>query len=140
MKKFDANYANCPSRDVLAHVAGKWTVLVLAILVEGTMRFNELRRQIQGITQKALTQTLRDLERQGLVSRKVFAEVPPRVEYSLTALGRSLVKVLESVRDWAEAHTQEVMQAQLRFDEKKRVAMRKAPASRTPARAGLASA
>jgi DNA-binding HxlR family transcriptional regulator len=114
--KFDACVAGCPARDLLSHVADKWTVLVLGVLTGGTARFNELRRRVQGITQKVLTQTLRDLERQGLVSRKVFAEVPLRVEYTLTPLGRSLVKVLQGVQDWAEAHAGEVMLAHQRFE------------------------
>ena len=71
---------------------------------------------MQGITQKVLTQTLRDLERLGFVSRKVYAEVPPRVEYSLTPLGRSLVRVLDNVRQWADTHTGEVLAAQQRFE------------------------
>ena len=122
-RKFDACVAGCVSRDVLAHVADKWTVLVLVVLTERTTRFNELRRRVQGITQKVLTRTLRDLERQGLVSREVFAEVPPRVEYTLTALGRSLVKVLEGVQEWAEAHAGEVMLAKQRFAEKQAALM-----------------
>lgn len=122
--KFDACVAGCVSREVLAHVADKWTVLVLVVLTERTTRFNEMRRRVQGITQKVLTRTLRDLERQGLVSRVVFAEVPPRVEYTLTALGRSLVKVLEGVQEWAEAHAGEVMLAKQRFEEKQATAAR----------------
>jgi DNA-binding HxlR family transcriptional regulator len=106
----------CPSRAVLAQVADKWTVLILHVLRADTTRFNELRRKVQGITQKVLTQTLRDLERLGLVSRKIYAEVPPRVEYSLTPLGRSLVRVLDSVREWADSHTGEVLAAQQRFE------------------------
>ena len=109
---------------MLAHVADKWTVLVLVVLTERTTRFNELRRRVQGITQKVLTRTLRDLERQGLVSRAVFAEVPPRVEYTLTPLGRSLVKVLEGVQEWAEAHAGEVMLAKQRFEDKQAAAAR----------------
>ena len=108
MKKFDAFSAACPAREILASVANKWTVLVLAVLTEGTTRFNALRRRVQGVTQKALTQTLRDLERLGLVSRRVYAEVPPRVEYSLTPLGSSLKKILEPVCRWAEEHLHEV--------------------------------
>lgn len=127
--KFDACVAGCVSREVLAHVADKWTVLVLVVLTERTTRFNELRRRVQGITQKVLTRTLRDLERQGLVSRAVFAEVPPRVEYTLTALGRSLVKVLEGVQEWAEAHAGEVMLAKQRFEDKQ------AATARPPGRA-----
>ena len=115
-RRFNAMTATCPSREVLAHVADKWTVLILGVLTEDTTRFNELRRRVQGITQKVLTQTLRDLERLGFVSRKIYAEVPPRVEYSLTPLGRSLVRVLDNVRQWADTHTGEVLAAQQRFE------------------------
>ncbi|QJR11887.1 hypothetical protein DSM104443_02970 [Usitatibacter rugosus] len=115
-RRFNAMTATCPSRAVLAHVADKWTVLILGVLTEDTTRFNELRRRVQGITQKVLTQTLRDLERLGFVSRKIYAEVPPRVEYSLTPLGRSLVRVLDNVREWADTHTGEVLAAQQRFE------------------------
>jgi len=125
MKRFDAFNAACPAREILASVANKWTVLVLSVLTRDTTRFNELRRCVQGVTQKALTQTLRDLERLGLVSRRIYAEVPPRVEYSLTPLGHSLVKVLDDIKAWTETHAPEVMQAQQRFDrqvEKRRAA------------------
>lgn len=114
--RFDAFSAACPARDILATIADKWTVLVLSVLVDGTTRFNELRRRVQGVTQKALTQTLRDLERLGLVSRRIYAEVPPRVEYSLTPLGHSLVEVLDDIRQWTESHAAEVLQAKQRFD------------------------
>ena len=113
--KFNALSARCPARDVLGHVADKWTVLVLVILIEGTARFNELRRRIDGITQKMLTRTLRDLEENGFVSRRIYAEVPPRVEYTLTPLGHSLVKVLDTVRDWANRHAGDVVAARQRF-------------------------
>jgi DNA-binding HxlR family transcriptional regulator len=115
-KRFDAFFSRCPSREILASIANKWTVLVLSVLTEDTTRFNELRRRVQGVTQKALTQTLRDLERLGLVSRRIYAEVPPRVEYSLTPLGRSLVKVLDEIKKWTEDHAPDVMQAQQRFE------------------------
>ncbi|HSN20750.1 MAG TPA: helix-turn-helix domain-containing protein [Usitatibacter sp.] len=116
MKRFDALSAACPAREILASIANKWTVLVLSVLTEDTARFNELRRRVQGVTQKVLTQTLRDLERLGLVSRRIYAEVPPRVEYSLTPLGHSLVKVVDSIKAWTESHAPEVMQAQQRFE------------------------
>jgi DNA-binding HxlR family transcriptional regulator len=114
--RFDALSATCPARAILASVANKWTVLVLSVLTEDTARFNELRRRVQGVTQKALTQTLRDLERLGLVSRRIYAEVPPRVEYSLTPLGHSLCKVLDNIKEWTESHAPDVMQAQQRFE------------------------
>lgn len=120
--RFNVRNALCPARGVLAKIADKWAVLVLEVLLERTTRFNEIRRRVQGVSQKMLTQTLRDLERSGLVSREIFAEVPPRVEYSLTPLGRSLVAVLETVTDWAEANTRQVMEAQKRFDQRKAAA------------------
>jgi len=120
--RFDVRNALCPARAVLTKIADKWAVLVLEVLLERTTRFNEIRRRVQGVSQKMLTQTLRDLERSGLVSREIFAEVPPRVEYSLTPLGRSLVSVLETVTDWAEANTRQVMEAQKKFDQRKAVA------------------
>ena len=116
MPRFDALSATCPARAILASVANKWTVLVLSVLTEDTTRFNELRRRVQGVTQKGLTQTLRELERLGLVSRRIYAEVPPRVEYSLTPLGHSLVKVLDNIKEWTESHAPEVVQAQQRFE------------------------
>ncbi len=119
MAKYNAWSAQCPARQILAQIADKWTVLVLGVLLERTTRFNELRRRVQGISQKMLTQTLRDLERRGMVKREIFPEVPPRVEYSLTPLGRSLVKVLDSVADWAEAHVVQVLEAQKNFDMRK---------------------
>jgi DNA-binding HxlR family transcriptional regulator len=88
----------CPTRLVLHRIADKWTVMIVGRLATGTMRFGEIKREIGGISQKVLTQTLRGLERDGLVSRKVHPEIPPRVEYSLTSLGRTLVGVLEQIR------------------------------------------
>jgi DNA-binding HxlR family transcriptional regulator len=114
--RFDALSATCPARAILASVANKWTVLVLSVLTEDTARFNELRRRVQGVTQKVLTQTLRDLERLGLVSRRIYAEVPPRVEYSLTPLGHSLCKVIDNIKEWTETHAPDVLQAQQRFE------------------------
>ena len=129
-QRFDCRYQACPSRGVLAHVAGKWTVLILAVLVEGTARFSMLRKRVDGVTQKVLTQTLRDLERFGLVSREIFPEVPPRVEYSLTPLGRSLVKVLEELRAWIDTHTHEVLAAEQRYEQRQRAAERREAARR----------
>lgn len=128
--RYDVMSASCPSRDVLAYISDKWTVLVLAILMGGTTRFNELRRRIGGITQKMLTRTLRDLEENGFVSRRIYAEVPPRVEYTLTPLGHSLVKVLDTVRDWANRHAGDVVSARERFARER---LRAASERRTPA-------
>lgn len=107
----------CPTRDLLDRIADKWTTLVIGTLGCGApVRFSELRRQIDGISQKMLTQTLRDLERDGLVVRKAYAVVPPRVEYSLTPLGQTLRDPLRALETWATQHMGEVRQAQERFD------------------------
>ena len=103
-------------RQVLARIADKWTAMVLAALSTGAKRHNELRRRAGGISQKMLTQTLRSLERDGLVRRQVFAQVPPRVEYSLTPLGQSLSALLAAVIEWADAHCDEVEAARAAFD------------------------
>lgn len=128
MRTFNALSARCPAREILSRVADKWTVLVLSVLSGGTTRFNELRRRVDGITQKVLTDTLRDLERLGLVSRKVYAEVPPRVEYSLTPLGVSLVSLVDGVKDWIETHAPEVLKAQQRYETQKQAAAARRPA------------
>ncbi|MGH9164196.1 MAG: winged helix-turn-helix transcriptional regulator [Acidimicrobiales bacterium] len=91
----------CPGRLALDRIGDRWTVLIVGVLQRGTHRFSQLRDAVGGITPKVLTQTLRAMERDGLVDRKVYAEVPPRVEYSLTDLGRSLITPIEAVRDWA---------------------------------------
>jgi DNA-binding HxlR family transcriptional regulator len=112
--------ANCPTRIVLDRVADKWTVLVLGLLEGGPVRFNELRRRIQGLSQKMLAQTLRKLERDGLIGRHAFATVPVTVEYSITPLGRTLAVTVDALRVWAETHIEEVLQAQERYDAAKR--------------------
>ena len=108
----------CPTRLVLARIADKWTVMIVLRLSQKRLRFGELRREIPGISQKMLTQTLRALERDGLVVRTVYAEVPPRVEYSLTGLGKTLVGILTQIRDWSETHIEAVLAAQKAFDHK----------------------
>ncbi len=100
--------AECASRKVLDRIADKWTALIIRVLSGGTKRHNELRRQIPGVSQKMLTQTLRSLERDGIVKRKVYPVVPPMVEYSLTSLGRSLIEPLEAICRWAETHLAEL--------------------------------
>ncbi|HEY6205441.1 MAG TPA: helix-turn-helix domain-containing protein [Chthoniobacterales bacterium] len=98
----------CPSRLVLERIADKWTALIIQILSKGTMRYSALQQQIGGISQKMLTQTLRSLERDGLVQRKVYPVVPPRVEYSLTRLGRTLIEPLRALCRWSEKHLPEL--------------------------------
>jgi len=101
---------------VLDRIADKWTVLVVGALDDKTKRFGELRREIGGVSQKMLTQTLRGLERDGLVARMVYASVPPKVEYSLTELGRTLVRILEAIRDWSEENIEDVLKARSVYD------------------------
>ena len=108
---------NCPSRVVLDRIADKWTGLIVLALADETLRFGELRERIGGVAPKVLTQTLRALERDGLVTRRVYAEVPPRVEYSLTRLGRSLREPLEAVQAWAERHVSAVLAAREAADD-----------------------
>ncbi len=115
----------CPARALLDRIADKWTTLIIGILgsVEGPLRFGDLRHKIAGISQKMLTQTLRDLERDGLVVRRAYPVIPPRVEYSLTPLGRTLEEPMRALSDWAERHMSAVRAAQERFDaERERIA------------------
>jgi len=113
----------CPTRELLDRIADKWTTLIIGILSEtDAVRFTELRRTISGISQKMLTQTLRDLERDGLVVRKVYAVVPPRVEYSLSPLGRTLRAPLNALAAWSEEHMAAVKKAQERYDHKRAAA------------------
>ena len=94
----------CPVETTLMLIGDKWKVLILRDLMPGTKRFGELRKSIGHVSQKVLTSQLRDMEENGLVSRKVYAEVPPRVEYSLTELGYSLKPVLDALWNWGEAY------------------------------------
>jgi DNA-binding HxlR family transcriptional regulator len=100
--------AQCPSRLVLERIADKWTALIIQLLSKKTMRYAELQREIGGISQKMLTQTLRSLERDGLVDRKVYPVVPPKVEYSLSRLGRTLIEPLRALCRWSEKHLPEL--------------------------------
>lgn len=112
--------ADCPTRTVLDIVADKWTSLVIVALVPGTKRFQQLKREIGGITQKMLTQTLRSLERDGLVQRRAYPTVPPRVEYTLTALGRTITKPLRALQDWSVANVEEIQRARAAMDARAR--------------------
>jgi DNA-binding HxlR family transcriptional regulator len=108
--------ADCPTRRVLDRIADKWTVLILGVLTGGPARFNHLRREVEGISQKMLSQTLKGLERDGLVVRQAFPTVPVTVEYSITPLGRTLSASLDGLRLWAESHIADVEAAQRRYD------------------------
>lgn len=107
---------NCPTRQVLDRVGDRWTVLVVLALTGGSRRFTELRGRVAGITPKTLTSTLRGLERDGLVSRRIYVEVPPRVEYTLTPLGASLCEPLHAITDWAEQHIRQIEAARDDYD------------------------
>lgn len=111
---YSAYAAMCPTRQALDRIADKWTVLIIGLLANRPHRFGELRRAIDGISQKMLTQTLRSLELDGLVARRVEATVPVTVEYSLTRTGRTLTEPLDAIRRWAEAHIEDVMAARAR--------------------------
>lgn len=99
-----AKESNCPAEFTLTRIGGRWKIPILFHLLAGARRFSELGRAMPGVTQKMLTQQLREMERDGLVERKIFAQIPPRVEYSLTELGMSLKPVVEAMCRWGEAH------------------------------------
>jgi DNA-binding HxlR family transcriptional regulator len=107
---------DCEVRQILDRVADKWSLLVIALLDRRTLRFTELRRKIDGISQRMLTVTLRQLERDGLVRRTVYPVVPPRVDYELTALGCTLHETIRSLVTWTEAHQNEIAAARASYD------------------------
>lgn len=113
---YDAYLALCPTRQVLTTVGDKWSSLLVNALADGPLRHGQLRDRIAGVSQKMLTQTLRELERDGLVGRTVTAQVPVRVDYELTALGHTLVPVLRALKDWSEANIEQVLAARDDFD------------------------
>jgi len=116
----DSYLHRCPARDLLGLLADKWVLLVLGVLrtSDGPVRFNALRRRLEGITQKMLTQTLRTLEREGLVLRTVYPTVPPRVEYALTELGADLGRITHTMGLWIVQHRDEMLTARAEFDER----------------------
>jgi len=107
----DAFIADCPTRDILARLAEKWTMLTLAALKDDTLRFGALHRRIEGVSQKMLTKTLRKLEQDGLVTREVFDEMPLRVEYALTPMGRELSDLVLALKTWTEANMAQILSA-----------------------------
>ncbi|RJL30795.1 winged helix-turn-helix transcriptional regulator [Bailinhaonella thermotolerans] len=108
--------ADCDVRHILDRVADKWSLLVIALLDRRTMRFTELRRAVDGVSQRMLTVTLRQLERDGLVKRTVYPVVPPRVDYELTPLGISLHEVIKTLVIWTEEHQQQISAARSEYD------------------------
>ncbi|MFJ3618856.1 winged helix-turn-helix transcriptional regulator [Streptomyces iakyrus] len=107
---------DCQVRQILDRIADKWSLLVIALLENRRLRFTELRREIDGVSQRMLTVTLRSLERDGLVKRTVHPVVPPRVEYELTSLGRTLHTTIQSLVTWTEEHQEEIAQARTAYD------------------------
>lgn len=112
----DAYDPDCPTRQVLDRIGDKWAVLVLLTLTDGPVRFNDLRRRIGAISQKMLSQTLKSLERDGLVSRAAFATVPVTVEYALTPLAGGLIGILDQIARWAEHHVGDIMASRRAHD------------------------
>jgi DNA-binding HxlR family transcriptional regulator len=110
---------SCPAvREVLHRVGDKWSVLIVDLLGDGAMRFSDLRRSVEGISQRMLTLTLRGLERDGLITRTVFPEIPPRVEYELTRLGKTLLEPIQGLAEWAEKNRTSIQDARDKFDKK----------------------
>ena len=122
--------SGCPSRTVIELLANKWTLLAICALKPGPLRFGEIRRRLEGVTQKMLTQTLRNMERDGLLTRTVYATAPPSVEYELTPLGSKVTRLMGLMRDWAEGHVGQVVAARSAYDKSQ------APAPRTGMRHG----
>lgn len=127
MKKPDAAAAPCQEHDedcrslgkILDHVGDKWTVMVVGVLTKGPTRFNAIMRDIGGVSHRMLTLTLRNLERDGLVTRTAYATVPPKVEYELTQTGKSLIEPLRVLSAWVVEHRAQIEEARLKFDSEK---------------------
>jgi len=117
MEKTTKDATNCVAREILSRIGDKWSVYVLYVLgKDGTLRFTALRARIEGISQRMLTVTLRGLQRDGLVTRTVYAEVPPRVEYLLTSLGSTLSGMVCGLVEWSNAHIKEIDAARATYD------------------------
>jgi DNA-binding HxlR family transcriptional regulator len=117
MRRVFLNNEDCPIRNVVAQIGDKWSILILFALVDGPDRFNALRSRIEGISQRMLTQTLRDLERDGFVLRTVYPQVPVKVEYELTELGKGLSKSVWQLVSWADDHHEQIRQNRQGYDE-----------------------
>lgn len=119
-EKFSFAPTDCPVRQVLDRFGDKWSILVIMLLeTKGKMRFNEISQEIEDISQKMLTVTLRSLEGDGLLTRKHYAEIPPRVEYELTTLGKSLVPLIDKLAGWANTHMDEIIKNRKKYTAKK---------------------
>jgi DNA-binding HxlR family transcriptional regulator len=115
-QQYDAYLAECPTREILQRLSDKWVTLLLNALADGPRRYSDLGRTVAGISPKMLTQTLRTLERDGLVTRRVTVQVPVRVDYELTTLGRDFLPIVCAIKDWAEQHIHEIHAARAAFD------------------------
>ncbi len=113
----DVNRVGCPSRVILEHVTSRWGVLVLVALLDRSYRFSELRRHIEGVSEKMLAQTLQSLERDGFVHRAAQPVIPPRVDYSLTPLGTEAATHVRSITEWVESKVPEVQDARVQYDD-----------------------
>ena len=112
-------HAACKAEvETLARIGDKWTVMVVAALSKGPIRYNEIRRRVEGISQRMLTLTLKGLEQDGLVTRTMYPTIPPRVDYELTELGRSLWEAVKPLGEWAQGHVQHITRARAAFDKK----------------------
>ncbi len=115
-QQWDPYDRSCPTRQLLDRIGDRWTVLVVGALADGPLRFGQIAQRIDGVSQKMLTQTLRGLERDGLVTRTLYAQVPPRVDYELTATGHTLRGPLKTLEEWAVAHMPTVLTARDDYD------------------------
>ena len=123
VRKIDTSHEDCQAvTETLDRIGDKWTVMVVGVLEQGPLRYNEIRRAIDGISQRMLTLTLKELERDGLVTRTMYPTIPPRVDYELTQLGRNLMTPLRSLYDWAVKHRPAMLAARRKFAEKERLA------------------
>jgi len=123
VRKVDTAHDDCQAvAETLDRIGDKWTVLVVGVLEQGPLRYNEIRRAVDGISQRMLTLTLKQLERDGLVTRTMYATIPPRVDYELTELGKRLMVPLRSLYDWAVKHRPAMLAARKRFADKERLA------------------
>ncbi|MFE3653171.1 winged helix-turn-helix transcriptional regulator [Streptomyces sp. NPDC057579] len=113
---YDAYLAECPARQLLDRISNKWVSLLVNALADGPQRYSDLSRQLVSVSQKMLTQTLRTLERDGLVERTVTPAVPVRVDYALTPLGKGLLPVMQAIKNWAEDNMDEVLAARTHYD------------------------
>jgi DNA-binding HxlR family transcriptional regulator len=119
MKRVETSTQCCPAEEAMEVFGGKWRVGIIHHLAVGPLRFNELRARLPGITQKMLTQQLRHLQRFGLIERKQFAEIPPRVEYSLTSSGKTIFPLLEQITQWSKKHMRRLRDAAVAYDASK---------------------